>query len=737
MMKVSSNLVTKLKDSGLMDAKSIASLHKDMSSAAASLTGYFQGNLRYLFLESLLDLGSFERKASYLIDIDNTDTTKLFRKEIAKQKMDVYYIMKGMVMCEKKKEKQQEAISIDKADTKNETQCICFANEDFLTFMDMKCNVFVKRVYSRQITSIKVTEGTEMSVIIDTPKMTLFIRGEKVNLFVIYMMRGFAHGFYRKPTFHLTGPYGVLTRILPYPLNHKQQSGGFLGVYKANCASFGIRMNGALVFDIEKDINLQTPGEEYTLDLSKYYNDDYNNTKEDCLLDIDMQPIFGSLGENYYFKKVIIKDTNLRRCYSQLKEILMTNRTIEHLALINVSLGSKWSEVMEGYNMNSKHVLKHLDVSENQMDGKGISAIGTVIRCHGLLSVNLSNVLSKSALMSAFLDDLRKVKTSIPLQSLNISGSSMYYTQAEFLVSLLSAMLPSLNEIIMRNCEVPKETSLIKCVCALQSVVKVDITGLNFTQEVTQECVKTLGEKMKNLHELMLQNAIVDKAVLREFIEEIPAKGVTLDLSKSNLNSEMMVNFAHMFAGLTSVKRIDVSDTEIGDDGIIALCEALTQNTEVEELNISGAFGRSKHVNTSVEVVKAICNLLVSGCPLKVLRMAGGKDKGGKLGINITPLFDTLVKQNQLEVLDVSRHDFGNKGAFSLSNMIRSNSKLNELNWDENSVGVSGMKAVALKLKHNTALLNFQIPVMDCGVLMGRELTEARNIINDMLISSN
>ena len=37
------------------------------------------------------------------------------------------------------------------------------------------------------------------------------------------------------------------------------------------------------------------------------------------------------------------------------------------------------------------------------------------------------------------------------------------------------------------------------------------------------------------------------------------------------------------------------------------------------------------------------------------------------------------------------------------------------------------------KLEQNITLVNFQIPIMDCGALQGRELLEARNIINNML----
>ncbi|EDR22592.1 carmil, putative [Entamoeba dispar SAW760] len=736
-LKASSLTITTLKESQLMDARAISSVHREFSEKANTLMNGFQGHLRLLFLENMLDLGSYERKCNHLNAFD-LEQVKLFRKEITKQKLDCYFIMKGTVICEKKKDKN-DVILYDKIDKKNATVCACFITEDFLTFVDLKGNTFVKRVFNRQINSIQVIEGAEQHITIDAVKQTLFINGDNNNLFIVYLMRAFAHGYYRKPTFSLKAPYVVTTRILPYPLNYKSQSGGFLGVYKANCASFGVKMNNGLVFDIANDIRLQTPGEERTLDLSKYYNDDYNNTKEDCLLDTDMQPIFCSITHNHFFKKIVIQDTNLRRCYSQLKDILATNTTIESLALINVSLGSKWADVFEGYNYNPKHPLLELDVSSNQMDSKGIAAIGAVIRCYRLESINLANVLTHSSTVSAFLDDLRKIKTSIPLRSLNISGAQMYYTQTEFLVSLINGMLPSLTELIMKDCEVPKETSLIKCVCALKKVVKLDITGLNFNQELIQHCVDNLGSKLDQITNLSLEKAVIDKTTLRKFIEEIPAKSVSLDLSESSLTTEIMTSFSHMFAGLTSIKTINVSYTDIGDEGIISLCEALTQNTVVEELNISGSFGRTtkKQSDTSTEVVKAICNLLVSGCPLKILRMAGGKKESQKLGINIVPIFDTLVSQNQLEVLDVSGHNFGNKGAFSLSNMIRSNSKLNELNWDENNVGVSGMRSVALKLKHNITLLNFQIPVMDCGSLTGRDLLEARNIINDMLISSN
>jgi len=161
-----------------------------------------------------------------------------------------------------------------------------------------------------------------------------------------------------------------------------------------------------------------------------------------------------------------------------------------------------------------------------------------------------------------------------------------------------------------------------------------------------------------------------------------------------------------------SVTHLDLSDTDIGDDGVFYLAEGLTLNKTLQTLNISGAF-RVDSKRPRYETVRALAKLIISDCPIKTLEMAGGPKASQQLGRTIIPFFQALMHNTSLTSLDVSGHLFGVAGAKALAKMVQLNATLTRIVFDMNEIGLMGLNAIAEGVSYNSTLEVFPLPVID------------------------
>ncbi|ELP88163.1 carmil, putative, partial [Entamoeba invadens IP1] len=94
-----------------------------------------------------------------------------------------------------------------------------------------------------------------------------------------------------------------------------------------------------------------------------------------------------------------------------------------------------------------------------------------------------------------------------------------------------------------------------------------------------------------------------------------------------------------------------------------------------------------------------------------------------------------LALNKTIRTFDCSSHLFGNKGAFALANLITINDTLQMINWDENAIGMNGIKAIAEALRMNHSLSEFKFPISDCGKLDNVE--NVRDVLSQMVSSLN
>jgi len=170
-----------------------------------------------------------------------------------------------------------------------------------------------------------------------------------------------------------------------------------------------------------------------------------------------------------------------------------------------------------------------------------------------------------------------------------------------------------------------------------------------------------------------------------------------------------------------SIKSLDLSNTDLGDDGVFCLAEGLTLNTNVRHLFINGGVFRVDSKRPRADTVRALCKLVESDCPLETLSMAAGPKTTQQLGRFILPLLQALDRNTRLTSLDVSGHMFGPLGAITLAKTLQLNATLTHVAYDMNEITVQGLEAIAFAVKVNSSLEDFPLPVMDIASMIFTE----------------
>jgi len=181
-----------------------------------------------------------------------------------------------------------------------------------------------------------------------------------------------------------------------------------------------------------------------------------------------------------------------------------------------------------------------------------------------------------------------------------------------------------------------------------------------------------------------------------------------------------------------SVVHLDLSETDLGDDGVFYLAEGLTLNKTLQTLNISGSF-RCDSKRPRAETVRALAKLIISDCPMTTLEMAGGPKATQQLGRSIITLFQALMHNSSLTSLDVSGHLFGTPGAKALAKVIQLNATLTRIVYDQNDIGLMGLSAIAEGVAANSTLEVFPLPVIDItAILSGDHSSETQRRVQSV-----
>ena len=174
-----------------------------------------------------------------------------------------------------------------------------------------------------------------------------------------------------------------------------------------------------------------------------------------------------------------------------------------------------------------------------------------------------------------------------------------------------------------------------------------------------------------------------------------------LTISSSHLGPQDAVTIAEMLKVNTTLTDLNLSINPLSEQGIRALCEALHKNSHLLHLNLWSSFSDSASLIALSKVLatrNTLTDLGLQDCSL------------GAEGAGI--LSEVLKTNTALKRLDISKNSLGSKGIEKLSDALKTNTTLAELILFDNLFSAEDIVVFFKALKINTSLK--KVDFMSC-----------------------
>ena len=512
--------------------------------------------------------------------------------------------------------------------------------------------------------------------------------------------------------------------------------GGFVRTYRALCDYYGVPPNETLCWDIDA-----LYAGNRVLDLRHLFPGAGDDVPEPELV-----PVLHALRYNTHFKQLINTTCRLRSAPAAagLCALLRANATLTALALPRLGLAEKpLAALVDAMAANPLCAITALTLSGNDLDERAAAALGAYIaRRHdsgfGLRALDLDATMHSPKVCAALFRAAAEVTTSSStsttttssvstssLEQLNLANNKIGDASTE-LIRWLGVAGGALQRLSLAGTGMAgaKLNSFLlvlsKCCPELRAL---DVSSLRFSPAEVLT-VSQLFLILRKLDQLDLSGSVPTTASFVQFLTlGTPGTLIAARLRDHSFGSDpASLRLLHeTMPKAQAIKSLDLSNTDLGDDGVFCLAEGLTLNTNVRHLYINGAVFRLDSRRPRAETVRALCKLVRSDCPLETLEMAAGPRATHQLGRALVPLLHALIHNTRLTSLDVSGHVFGTPGAVALARVLQLNATLARVAYDQNDIGLQGLAALAYAVQRNSALEEFPLPVMDIAALLTSE----------------
>eukprot|EP01113_Clastostelium_recurvatum_P029454 TRINITY_DN3553_c0_g1_i11.p1 TRINITY_DN3553_c0_g1~~TRINITY_DN3553_c0_g1_i11.p1 ORF type:complete len:1136 (+),score=267.47 TRINITY_DN3553_c0_g1_i11:86-3493(+) len=471
--------------------------------------------------------------------------------------------------------------------------------------------------------------------------------------------------------------------------------GGFSTTYKAQCDYMGVPALLSLCWDVDQVL----PKNRITeFNLSEYHG----------VQEKDIKPIIKTLESNSHFTTIRFEHCRLPPdAITQLGELLTRNPYISTVSLIHN--GADNLQPFFTHLTKRFGALTHLDLSGNHIDGKAATALAGALQTGPPLSVlNLAGCGAKPASMEAILWGIHHNPTmSGALHTLNIGGNKL---ESPGTVALSTLLLKStaLSELHAPN------------TAMLYSVLR---SGCSALHTVDLAGNKAVGTKEK------------EGSVLT-FLSHCPSL-TSINLARAQITPDDLKELlAQKDSILKSVSSLDLSDNDLGDEGIQALCEVAYFNSNLKTLAIGGNFRTSKGAKARGRVLEMLISLVEDANSLESLSLAVSGTKQGQLKSDLVPLILSLMANRNLTSLNIEGNGMTDLGALALAKMVQRNSTLRCLKWDDNGTSLRGIQHFRDGLMNGCGTLcTMPLPFQDIGLILkgdSQSHAKIRKIVEDI-----
>jgi len=401
--------------------------------------------------------------------------------------------------------------------------------------------------------------------------------------------------------------------------------------------------------------------------------------------------------------------------------------------MVSGSVAMSFSTVLDALTANLQCSLRMLDLSHSHLDDKGVASLANLFANtkHAFVYLDFTDIGCSSKALIQLLLSLRdngSLRTSFEFFSISQNKLGAGETSAANALSQLlfngakgtTSMLKDLSlSMISTNQFLVIFDALIAGRIPLQRL-DLSFNRMSSNQSGSDNAVKRLADYCKQsstLTELNLAGTFLTDEDLELVLTLLGDDlSTAVNLSANGFGPSTGRILSNIAFKLTSIVALDLSDNELGDEGIAELARGLCHNHSITRVNINGNFKGSKSGKARATAISSLVKLLSSESALQALHLDARPHH--PLKQDLIPLIVALESNTTLTELFLSGHQLGNKGAFVLARSLQTNTTLVRLVWDGNQTGLLGFNNIKYALKINKTLKYMPIPMADVSEAM-------------------
>jgi Ran GTPase-activating protein (RanGAP) involved in mRNA processing and transport len=507
-----------------------------------------------------------------------------------------------------------------------------------------------------------------------------------------------------------------LTKILPkglldgYLAPEPDAQDGLIALYLAECDRVDTLPRLPVLDYLMTSFQLNTR----LLDLRRcLLPKDQDAYTKDCIA------LFNAVTQSEWFNEVVVEEIPIKAPgVEAVAKILLSSQKskITKLTITDNKAARKGVESLAKALASGLHTLDHLNYSMNEVPDAGVVAL-----CDGLTKGPVLSALTLAGdqltpkgvkVITTFLST---EKWLTGLKFLDLSDNKFGKTGSASVASWLgTAAARGLQGLYLVSCDLDVDV-IIQALLKLQSTTlsTLNLNDNKFNKHSAASLLAKLVLQTNSLGAILLSNTALTTTGFADIVtagfynkENVQ---FSMDFSNNDLGPKAIkeLNKAWQtkkskdpkFLMHTHLHRLVMSNNNLGQEGIIELCEML-EGSDLHSLVIDAnvkvkVFGNNRDVGDALAV-------FVNKSPkLRLLSIAG--DNNNYLKADLAPLFPAIQATKTLQKLNVSRNRLENQGVSLLAQALLVNTSLVELDCDGNQFKFPGFRDLAkAAIQHKT-----------------------------------
>jgi Ran GTPase-activating protein (RanGAP) involved in mRNA processing and transport len=462
------------------------------------------------------------------------------------------------------------------------------------------------------LVEVKSNDPKELEIIFKTFAITCSSSTDSMDDMISSIRRAYFYNFSNLPeesNFKLNVPSNRLVDIPPADFS---SCGNFIPIYRSLCDYYHTPVHEDLCWDAEnlferenlKSLNLSKFGEQY----------------EEPLTQLEMLPIFHALRHNTYFTSLIIKNFKLeKQAFITLTELLKVNSTLHSLTFSDIN-GPKelYLSLFDSLVVNSYCSIISLDFSNTQFEEKPLLSLAVFLKksMKRIIYLDLNNTGITPKAMSAICSALVENK-HIELEHLALSNNKLSNEGSASLGQYLSteSVVGSLRYLYLAGASLVFKPLLDALIQGKSPLKVIDLSN----NKLYKEDISLLSDYLQhnsfleelNLSFTQLASESLEKLLL-SFHQDVY---ISLDISNNAFGVTGAKIISKIAYKLNNIYTLDLSDTDIGDDGMAEMLYGFKNNYYIKRLYLNRNFKGSKTksrttaINNLIKMISSDCTI--------------------------------------------------------------------------------------------------------------------------------